>query len=369
MSAPHTPEDQDAHLRAALRHAPDAELAAPPTLSREILAAATRATAPARASAGRSFWAWLLHTPLAGGLAGLMLGVLVAWMWWAQTGSDTPERAAAPADAGTTVAAAPVAPAPPPPRAAPTPHGATPAESPRAPRAVAPSTVAAAPTARPRAPEGLNEERAKVAAAPAPVAAGPGSSDADTRAEEAVALQRERRAAARVADTAPPSEPVAAAAPPAAAMAPPPATAAASTAAARAPAGPARALESRPEVAPALAWVARWQHQVGAAPARWSAELSLDRRRPKAVDAQRALSTLQQALEQPVWKTVRVIAPSASLSLQGPEGQTARLTLLWDGLELQEGDGTPVRVGFPAHGAGGEAEGLYQQLKAFYYSR
>lgn len=85
----------DEHLRAALRHAPDAQLQAPHELGAQIIAAAHRASAepPVRQAAGpapnrRSLWAeWFGGRPLrlgtSGALASVLLAGVIALMWQA----------------------------------------------------------------------------------------------------------------------------------------------------------------------------------------------------------------------------------------------------------------------------------------------
>ncbi|HWH73241.1 MAG TPA: hypothetical protein VNV16_03145, partial [Methylibium sp.] len=77
---------RDAHLRAALRHAPDRALDPPAALSREILAAARAAVAPppwprrVRAKAAALFDA--LRRPAAGAaFASLVLATVIGLMW------------------------------------------------------------------------------------------------------------------------------------------------------------------------------------------------------------------------------------------------------------------------------------------------
>ncbi len=90
--------ERDEHLRAALRHAPDAALAAPPELSAQILAAAHRATAehaPAAPPPPRRWW--VLQTPwrlgASGGFATLLLAGVVALLWQGETPGPATEAA------------------------------------------------------------------------------------------------------------------------------------------------------------------------------------------------------------------------------------------------------------------------------------
>ena len=85
MSGP----EHDAWLREALRHAPDAGAAPPPTLRDAILAearAAARTAASGRATPllGRAleFWSWLARPQVAAGFASVMAATLVGMLWW-----------------------------------------------------------------------------------------------------------------------------------------------------------------------------------------------------------------------------------------------------------------------------------------------
>jgi hypothetical protein len=100
--------DRDAWLRAALRHAPDAEDGAPPAISQAILRRAqAQAQAPAagdpRSAArprrgaaqaasgqqqGGGFWAWLVRPQVAGALASLAVATLAGVLWWGQPMDD-----------------------------------------------------------------------------------------------------------------------------------------------------------------------------------------------------------------------------------------------------------------------------------------
>ncbi len=88
--------ERDAHLQGALRHAPDAQLAAPAVVSDAILRAARSAVARTPTGGDRpaetsSLLRWLaaawagLSTPrLAGALGGLTVATLVGVLWWGQ---------------------------------------------------------------------------------------------------------------------------------------------------------------------------------------------------------------------------------------------------------------------------------------------
>lgn len=81
-------EARDPHLRAALRHAPDAHLQAPPQLGELILKEArakardAKPVAPAAPSRARRVWDWLARPAVATGFAGVMAATLVGVMWW-----------------------------------------------------------------------------------------------------------------------------------------------------------------------------------------------------------------------------------------------------------------------------------------------
>ena len=75
----------DAHLRTALRHAPDADVAAPADISAQIIAAAhrsarERAALPTHASAGSGRW-WLQPWGASGALATLLMAGVIGLMW------------------------------------------------------------------------------------------------------------------------------------------------------------------------------------------------------------------------------------------------------------------------------------------------
>jgi hypothetical protein len=100
-----TDEERDAHLRAALRHAPDADLQPPPALSALILkeaqAKARNASAPSRAPRQTLLrvWDWLARPSVATGFAGVMVATLVGLMWWDQPMDEALPRAPVPAAA------------------------------------------------------------------------------------------------------------------------------------------------------------------------------------------------------------------------------------------------------------------------------
>lgn len=117
-----TDQERDAHLREALRHAPDAQVQPPPALSALILsearAKARDAKVPERPARRPmlALWDWFARPSVAAGFAGLMVATLVGVMWWDQPMSEAlpqrPAPAAAPVATAPTVAAPPVASAP-----------------------------------------------------------------------------------------------------------------------------------------------------------------------------------------------------------------------------------------------------------------
>ena len=167
MSDPHptaAPDEHDAWLRQALRHAPDAAAAPPAALREAILAEARSAAQGRRRAAARpsladraaAFWSWLARPAVAAGFASVMAATLVGLMWWDRPMDETlpppppsshrAEPEAAPATATGTGAA-------PSPRTAPLPRPEAPlsrpataakrADSPREEKAAAGTTTAA----------------------------------------------------------------------------------------------------------------------------------------------------------------------------------------------------------------------------------
>jgi hypothetical protein len=121
--------ERDAYLEVALRHAPDAGIDAPASLSaailREARGAAARA-APRRAWSGMAsdpsgaaglvaallrFWAWLARPPVAGAFASLMVATLAGVMWWGEPIERTLELPLAKADSAPAAPVGPVGPA------------------------------------------------------------------------------------------------------------------------------------------------------------------------------------------------------------------------------------------------------------------
>lgn len=130
QAPPPSDEPRDPRLRAALRHAPDAEVRPPQALSDAILrqARASAAAAPALGKAAASrpsawallagMWEALSRPSLASGLASVMLASLVGVMWWNRLPDDTgelprlEERSPPPAAAAAPAAEPTAAPAP-----------------------------------------------------------------------------------------------------------------------------------------------------------------------------------------------------------------------------------------------------------------
>jgi hypothetical protein len=160
---------RDAHLRAALRHAPDRELAPPAALSREILAAARAAVAPPpwprRALAKAAALLDMLRRPAAGAaFASLVLATVIGLMW-----RDGPP---------------PEADAPPLRQAAPVEKRADERHREAAPPvAEVPASIAAPPARKPAAPAPRSREAAAPPAPAAPAVAAAPVDAASPRAE------------------------------------------------------------------------------------------------------------------------------------------------------------------------------------------
>lgn len=161
----------DEHLRAALRHAPDADVQAPRDIGERLLAEARRAVLPAAPPPAEPAWrrwfsagSWLPQ----GALASLLIAGLVTLLWQPEETPGPTVASRAPDVAG----AAPAAPA----SAAPAPvvmaEAAAPKPQPQAQAAArAPARAAkAAPAPEPRAAAEAAAEPVVVAAAPAPTA-------------------------------------------------------------------------------------------------------------------------------------------------------------------------------------------------------
>ncbi|WOB08546.1 hypothetical protein [Piscinibacter gummiphilus] len=197
-------EARDPHLREALRHAPDAQLQAPPQLSELILKEArAKARDPKHADIpapgwARSVWAWLARPAVATGFAGVMAATLVGLMWWDepmdQAAPRSPLPAAAPKHEKPAAAEAPFIE-----RTQPAEKATAPvpkpepvrkkADAPREKRAEPNASEAAAGTARPAS---LPAPDPMAAAVPTPAAAPPAlSADTSSNAQLAKARTRE----------------------------------------------------------------------------------------------------------------------------------------------------------------------------------
>lgn len=181
-----TDQERDMHLREALRHAPDAQVQPPPSLSALILSEArakardAKAPEPPARHPLLALWDWLARPSVAAGFAGLMVATLVGVMWWDQPMNEAlpqrPAPAAAPAVTAPPVAAPPVASAP----EAPPPAPAAEAES-RAPEPPRAALRKAAPEA------GKATVAPAKPAAPAPPPAAPAPTTRDELAADAKA--------------------------------------------------------------------------------------------------------------------------------------------------------------------------------------
>ena len=101
--------ERDAWLRAALAHAPNADIAAPPALSAAILRDAARpqaARAPALWRRWLDAWSWLARPPVAAGFASVTVATVVGVMWWGRPIDEAMPRAPVPMRAEAPAAAA-----------------------------------------------------------------------------------------------------------------------------------------------------------------------------------------------------------------------------------------------------------------------
>ena len=191
-----TDDERDAHLRAALRHAPDAQLQPPHALSELILKEArakardAAAPAPAPRRPRSSVWDWLARPSVATGFAGVMVATLVGLMWWDQPMDEAMPRPPAPATAPASTPAPVVPPPPAAPPAEPITEAARPAPTPQPTQAAQRKSV---PVAKPAPPAAPAPELAAREEAAAPVVVG--------------AAQPAREAAPPVALAAPPPAP------------------------------------------------------------------------------------------------------------------------------------------------------------------
>lgn len=216
MTAPGD-DPRDAHLLAALRHAPDHDAAPPAALSAQILAQARQAVAgPAQPAAAGLVERWLSgwsRPVMAGAFGSLLIAGFVGLMWRggpppeAMPGAESPMPPAAPAAAE-------------PPATRPASHRAMPTPVPAAPEAQ-PATATQENAARPvpQAPAAVPAPASPAAQAlpsPAPVAAAAPAPTAKARAAESTADAAP--VAAPVAAPALPPMPAAPLSPPAAAL-------------------------------------------------------------------------------------------------------------------------------------------------------
>jgi len=220
---PDKPDEPDEHFRAALRHAPDADVSAPADISAQILAAAHRSAGeqpapPASSRAARGRW-WLQPWGASGALATVLMAGVVGLMWRGEAPGPAREEAApqvaqvpvtAPLPTTTAAPTTADAQATPP---APAPALATP------PAATQPRVLAAAPAvkpptktaAQPMAPEPSEtvasaRDAAAAVAAAAPVQAAPTAPAAPPPPPAAAAnLRAAQRAAQEQSAAAPPT--------------------------------------------------------------------------------------------------------------------------------------------------------------------
>lgn len=107
--------ERDPHLLAALRHAPDRDVAPPPEVSARILAAAREVVRPVPAApAWRRLGAWLVQPQVGAAFATVAVATLLGVMWGTQAPPPTapPPQAAPQADAPSPMASPAPAPAP-----------------------------------------------------------------------------------------------------------------------------------------------------------------------------------------------------------------------------------------------------------------
>ncbi|MBC7994180.1 MAG: hypothetical protein H7Z15_13185 [Rhizobacter sp.] len=188
-------DERDAHLRAALRHAPDADVQPPPALSALILkeaqAKARDASTPARVPRHPlwSVWDWLARPSVATGFAGVMVATLVGLMWWDQPMDEAMPRPPVPAAArapASAPASAPAATTPPP--AAPMAEATRPAPEPApAPQRKSAPVTQPAPAAAPAPEVAAREEAATPVAREAREAAPAAAADTATAGAPAMA--------------------------------------------------------------------------------------------------------------------------------------------------------------------------------------
>lgn len=355
MTPGHSPDDvpRDEHLRAALRHAPDADLQPPAHLRAQIVAAAHRAVgepAPVAAPRPRRWWS---PGPLgaSGAFASVLLAGFIGLMWGDSPpgpGVDTPEPAPALSPAP---APAPVTVPTPAPPASPTP--ASPPQAVQMPQA-APATI---PPPKPQ-----REQQAEAAPSPPAVA------DAARSAEPAAkAMPLPDAPAPRLAASMPvpalssaPMAPVPAAPPapafeaPAAALGaaeaarPPPVHSAPAAARSTMPGMSLRQFAAPPLAAATAGEAASWRWRVdgidqGTATTEW----------------RQAASGIDRLLGQP--SGLLRLPEARRIELRGPAGEVDRLWLSPAQLLWCPGDGSGCRLSTMDAGAAAQ---LLQQLPA-----
>lgn len=281
---PPSPEDteRDAWLAQALRHAPDADMAPPPSLSEMILREAQAKAKPAATPPARPpqplwmrAWVWMAKPSVGAGLASVMVATLVGVMLWDRPLEERSPRSTMNLPTAPAAAPAPAAePVPPAPAQKPAP--AEPAHDLAAPAADALKQQSAAKmkeelaTAEKKRQVVPSERRAEVAKAV--VAAKDDRQRADTAGQAPDALGKAARTAQAMAPAAPamdaaPAPTVATVAPPAQAPAPPAPEALRSRVAggqaARAPDEPSLTALRASLAAESAQW--RWQRDAGAA--------------------------------------------------------------------------------------------------------
>ena len=107
---------RDPHLRAALRHAPDAQAEPPQAVSAAILRRAREAVRAGTKTERHWFTMAGAASPMpwAGGFAGLLLAVLAGLLWWPEPPPPPGERASSPSPGAPSEPALPTQPQPPP---------------------------------------------------------------------------------------------------------------------------------------------------------------------------------------------------------------------------------------------------------------
>ena len=225
--------ERDAWLQAALRHAPDAQIEAPPALGALILREArAKAKTPRPARRAAQWWAWLARPSVGAAFASVMVATAVGVLWWDRPLEEhgprpaamaEPEAVAPPVTSPTPSPSSPATAATPAPEAAvekASPRLPAPAAAPQrapAPKAAEPARREAAARPPSRAPQAAADATVAAAgqAAPRPEAPPPAADPAAPSLRSPEALS----AATAVPPPAPPAAPAPTAAAPAAALA------------------------------------------------------------------------------------------------------------------------------------------------------